>query len=933
MTALKRYWKNIYLLYSILSLLVAAAVFVPYFVTGTSLIWQSDGIAQHFPALVDWRVTLRQLLFDHIWPAQWQWHLGLGADYLQTFSYYTLGDIFTYGVAFVSQDHVLAYYNCSVIVRLFLAGLSFLFVARQFIPRAPHWSLIPATFSYIFFGYTAFAAFEHPFFLNPLIIFPLLIWSLNRLLVTHKTFLFTIIVTWTLWNNFYFAFMMALGALLFWLGYLYATRSWFNWTQHLRLLVATGIGTLMPMVLLLPSLISVLDSARSGKTLANGLTLYPAYYYFGLPGNLIANFATPDFWVTGGFSALAVFAVIYALRHWHEYKTFNWVFILVGVGLLLPAFAGILNGFSSPSNRWLFMISLPVNLMMIHFLQHLRRLTLRDYIWFAIVGVIASLSLFIMSDFSLNSRFSPMIALYAISLLLIWSLQHHPTQPGLKALLIAVVLLNVTFITNRNHTNNTNPATSDMLSERSINKLLHGQRDYLPENTANPSFSRVYIDNQLGNATGIAPTTNLPILSQTNNIESYWSVQNKAVNTMMQRLQIAGSSPNDITSNLDNRNILMNVLGVKTRYQNSSTMTPNSYEQNANVSVNHQTAFTSSDSYPLVYLPKYTVAAKDYGPMTATEKEATLADSVVVPGMRAGQSSAFAKQIVSGVIRTDQTKSGQTSLHYHYKTHASLLPDGIFLMANKQLRGTELHLEISNLRYTPATFGQRQQNALAAYQYSATQNARNMQSSPNIRYNPKAFTWNWTQHHLDTIGTEYAGYKLTANYNDHDVSFSQTGQTNLSFYNPQNAVTLNLGQATDYKNEQFIPLTFSRDGDYSFDVRIVGIPTDKRFSRVARQIQRTAPKLRFKRNQVLTTIRVQSPRMLATTIPYSTGWSANGRHLVKINDGFIGIPLKAGQNHLVLTYQTPGLTIGLWLSLLGGVLSSIALVLKLIKRK
>lgn len=323
------------------------------------------------------------------------------------------------------------------------------------------------------------------------------------------------------------------------------------------------------------------------------------------------------------------------------------------------------------------MISLPVNLMMVHFLRHLRHLTLRDYSWFAIVGVIASLSLFIRSDFSPNSRFSPMIALYAISLLLIWSLQHHPTQPSLKALLIAVVLVNVTFIANRNHTNNTNPAASDMLSDQSINKLLHGQRDYLPNNVANPSFSRVYIDNQLGNATGIAPTTNLLILSQTNNIESYWSVQNKAVNTMMQRLQIAGSSPNDITSNLDNRNILMNVLGVKTRYQNSSTMTPNSYEQNANASVNHQTAVASSDSYPLVYLPKYTVAAKDYGPMTATEKEGTLADSVVVPGMRAGQSSAFAKQIVSGVIRTDQTKSGQTSLHYHYKTHASLLPDGI----------------------------------------------------------------------------------------------------------------------------------------------------------------------------------------------------------------------------------------------------------------
>ncbi|WP_245150449.1 hypothetical protein [Weissella cibaria] len=70
MPTLKRYWKNIYLLYSILFLLITAAIFVPYFAMGTSLIWQSDGIAQHFPALVDWRVTLHQLLFNHIWAAQ-----------------------------------------------------------------------------------------------------------------------------------------------------------------------------------------------------------------------------------------------------------------------------------------------------------------------------------------------------------------------------------------------------------------------------------------------------------------------------------------------------------------------------------------------------------------------------------------------------------------------------------------------------------------------------------------------------------------------------------------------------------------------------------------------------------------------------------------------------------------------------------------------
>ena len=60
------------------------------------------------PALVQWQGDLKNLLFNHEWPNAWQWQVGLGADYLQTFAYYTMGDIFTYGVALVSKAHVLA---------------------------------------------------------------------------------------------------------------------------------------------------------------------------------------------------------------------------------------------------------------------------------------------------------------------------------------------------------------------------------------------------------------------------------------------------------------------------------------------------------------------------------------------------------------------------------------------------------------------------------------------------------------------------------------------------------------------------------------------------------------------------------------------------------------------------------------------------------
>ncbi|HBV56621.1 MAG TPA: hypothetical protein DEB75_00525 [Weissella confusa] len=81
---------------------------------------------------------------------------------------------------------------------------------------------------------------------------------------------------------------------------------------------------------------------------------------------------------------------------------------------------------------------------------------------------------------------------------------------------------------------------------------MANQKNYEP--TSN-KFERSFVDNQLSNATGIAPATNLPILSHVNNVESYWSLQNGAVGNLMTALEVAPSNPNDVTGNLDNRDV------------------------------------------------------------------------------------------------------------------------------------------------------------------------------------------------------------------------------------------------------------------------------------------------------------------------------------------------------------------------------------------
>lgn len=183
------------------------------------------------------------------------------------------------------------------------------------------------------------------------------------------------------------------------------------------------------------------------------------------------------------------------------------------------------------------------------------------------------------------------------------------------------------------------------------------------------------------------------------------------------------------------------------------------------------------------------------------------------------------------------------------------------------------------------------------------------------------------------MGKETGNYIISTAYNDKVNTFTQTGQSNLSFYNPQTTITMNLGQASDINKETFIPLTFNKVGQYDFDVQIKAIPTDNRFNKVAKQIKTTAPSYKTGVNRLTASVTVNKPKILATTIPYSNGWTIKGSHsnLIKLGNGFIGIPLSAGKNNIRLYYHTPGSHIGKISFLLGIIICCLALSINLFK--
>ncbi|WP_419154882.1 YfhO family protein [Weissella minor] len=933
----EKWWPKHLLLYSVAFTIIALILFLPYFITGTSFVLQADGISQHVPALVEWQKDLHHLLSTHTWPEQWNFKLGLGADYYQTFAHYTLGDIFSYGVAFIGAQHVVTYYNVMIIVRLFCSGLAFLVAVRHFLDSERPLINVLASMGYLFTGYTAFSMYSHPFFINPLIIFPLLIVALDNVIASAKPKYvpFTVMVAWTLWNNYYFAFLLALGALIFFSIKTSLNHQWLSIRYWVNLLVPTMIGLLLPMILLLPSLLGMFSSARSNPEFANGLFLYPLNYYLALPGTLMSNIATPNFWLTGGFSIIGLIGVIYVVRRFNHYPVLTWIFIISGIMLLSPIFAAIMNGGSSPSNRWILMLALPVSLASIILLNNLNTLQKKDFYWMTSSLVVASVSLLYSNNFDFNSNYAGMLLIaVAIVATLSWYTQHT----GKLYLISFLAIFNIFVIMVQNTQVQLNPNKSELLSNTNIKKLIDQQTSYLNEtddqkiakatgsatDPVQSNLYRSYIDTQLGSSEAIdpAPATNLALLSPAHNAESYWSYQNGAVSDLFQQLELPNISNNNVTSNFDQRNVLSNTLGIKYWYPNAESQQPDNYKRLPGApSVNQQPITKSDYVYPLAYLNDQVLSEKAFKSLDPTMREAALADRVVADTtIGTQQESKFAQTVMTVPLQRDLSKPVQTKTHITFSPELEDDQTGIYLPENADLDGTEVHLKIENITYKPASFQENADFATANYLNTVQQKAANPQKKPDYHTNAAAYKFNWQRKHLNTLGKSVSGYSLTAKYNGYENTFTQTGRKNLSFYNPKDTITMNLGPATDIEDMNFIGLNFSQPGTYSFDVSVKAIPTDKRFKQVARKAQANAVPLTYKDDQLQGEVNTDRPTILTTSIPYSDGWTSKNQKIIQVNNGFIGLELNSGKQEIDLRYQTPGLKLGYWLSVTGLIL-------------
>lgn len=963
----RRSLKRLYFEYTIVFLFIAACIFGTYWLTGHTFILSKDALNQHLPLMAKYREAVLHFLHHPGQFSYWSWQMGLGTDTFQVYSYYAIGDVFSYlALLFPAAKMTLAYQVISII-RLYCVGLAFTYFGQHF--RFSNNVILAGAVTYMVNAFLLYACVAQPFFTTPFILFPLIIVQIERILQGGSAWPLTGAFTWMLISNYYFAFVLGIGAVLYLvLRVLTHYRTTLNYLTTLaKLAFATFSSILVSAVMLVPELIAVMNSTRTGSEFANGLKVYPLYYYLFLPKQLINGGQWYFmYWTALGIVSIGFLALVYLYSRPKRYPLLSITFILALVMLLIPAVGAFFNGMMSASNRWTLLLYLPLSIAVCILLQNAPQLTHHD-LWtlnWATGGYLVVLIATYYFDNN-DDMFMPVIFLL-LSLMALWMIKlHQPAHPD--QWLLAIIILNAGFNAIYSAFPYKGDFTKNMLSRGEYQAIVANRYGGLDQGLTGKPFYRVSTvsQNQIINSNptpdDLGPNLDNDLTSGLNSIDSYYSLQNKYLGTFNTALQNNQYQANIPIRQADDRSVMNNFFGVKYLFVQSNGKnatkipagyfmdkatppvinydvgqpSPRTVQKGKEPLVPTQTIrYKSKQAFPLMYWQGDYISHHRYQKLSPTAKERALAAGVVVNGSTKGMHPAKLNNQVS-TIKSVLVSNRLNKVNPHHLKYTDSdekyqlqFPELEKKRVADRYKQTELHIEFAKIKYTP--FSMKEQ--IKYDQQHLQEMALNPGSVINQRFNHYKY---WRYHVLN--GSPDISFKLNYTSKFGTASVIQAKQNVLSLFKKVTNATLNIGY---YKNGLPTSLTFqpSKLGTYELNYKVVAEKLDSHYDKQVAAIQRhQLTNLRFSRNQFSGQITTSRPGVLTSSIPYSTGWQVrvNGHpaRTIRTNQAFLGVWLPRGQHHVTFTYQTPGLAMGAKVSLFGLLWLALAVGITIIYKK
>lgn len=913
-------------------LMLYTAVFALLFTVGYStfifgnqrFIYYGDALLQHYPALIyagDYLRALPGHIMNGAIP-MYDFSIGIGDDiFAPLMTHSANADIFNLLFAFIPRENAYTAYVIVFILRLYFSGLTFSYFCYKTFKADKRFILLGA-FIYVFSGWTCHYGLRHTSFLIALMYLPLIIAGFDMVLRNKKPYLFIISVFLLGLASFYFMYMVTLFLIpyaFFRIHHLYGRNStYLKYVAHYGL-ISVGyylIGLMMAAVTLVPLLTAHFSIGRAANILLDNLLLYPVKDYLDMFVSFVAPIPTEGTlsYIWQGMSAITPLLVImlYIIKPYRKH-----LIIAVSVTMLIqavPLSAFVLSGFGYVANRSEFLFNFVYCIVIVLVLSDLykkkeqdteseglsknnQRINLKTIIALSAYSVVLLIAIlvtppdfetsviFIRVAFAFVLAFTMILVIPADNLKLqIITEKHKPLIIGV--LVIFNLMINVSstswFADVGYIDESAGEIFEDYVSVSDYVDDVSFYRQGTPFSFIKWHFNHTHYINSA-------------MLFGYYGVSEYWSLGNKAYADLSFEMENMWQQARWRIHGLDNRTILNELTSVKYIFTSrGKDIVPFGYEFVSDLPA--RKLYENKYALPLGYTYDNSVSIDEYDKLHALDKQDTLMQAVVLPPNYANTAISdleFNKISIPYIVTMKNGVSWENGiLNVKFQQDEIFVPDDSDISqaentdpVNQEQTRAILELDLSNQSECTG-------NCEVYIRFSGLRSA-DIGTTNGIFFVSTNLMQNITDgaffsHYID----EYMG-------RDNHL-------LNIGYYEqPLTSITLEIN-----------------DGMYLLSgLEVFCIPMDDYPESVEALSEDVLENIVIGTNSVTGEIALEKEKILVFSIPFSKGWSAkvNGEsiELLQANTAFMAIPLTSGNYEIELTYVTPGLQIGIILSMTG----------------
>lgn len=904
--------KSPVLIYSGIFLILILLYYLVFFIEDKSIIWKLDGINQHYSILYDFNEIVRVFLKNPMngFP-EWSWSIGYGSDVIGTYSYYVLGDPFSYISLLFPLDKLEIVYEFLICLRLYLAGLAFIVYAKRM--NFSKEASILVSISYAFSGFVLMSAVRHPYFINPLIILPLAFVCIENVIENKKKYLFSIIVAISMISNFYFCYMIAIISII------YAFLRYFEVNKirkvdfkkyFLNLILYFFIGILISGIILAPTLYSIFTSSRIvSDNNQSTILLYPISYYINLIYSSVSSGSYP-FWTMLTSPILTFIFLPLFFRFRKEHSTYFYMTIIFFFMTLIPIFGSIMNGLSSISNRWTLVFTFVSSVIICVGFDNLKRIRKKDILWMFYIllffGIFAVMKMEVkmIKNEMFPSLFLGAMTIGAILYYLKVEVKNNIIKNSRSFFMVILILLSINIAFNnyyRYSPKGQNYINEFMGKNKALNyyeNSFNGSEKYIKE--IDQSFYRISKTDNVSRGN----TRNNSLILNYNGIDSYLSINNGYLSEFSRTLNNRSFTPNSPIINFDNRYIVSNIMGVK-YYIGKKNKDPHLDTSIKKIKdVKNFSIYEKNDVIPFGYVYSSVLSEDKFDELNGLEKEESL---VYTASVDDNYVESNVKSINTNIKNISFDTNGSTAKVTKDKIIVTKANQKVVLnIKDEKIPSGELYVNIDGLKYAQLSNDNKDKKSTSLKDIIM----------PFIRT------------------SKGDGFTVSASYKDVSKSFVQPDSLDASGYFNMDATLINLGYYDEKINDNKpIVLQFKKPGEYSFEsLEILNLPIREYEDEFSKLKENPMNIDSISNDKVLGSINSSVDGVITFQIPYSKGWKlkidGKSAETFAVNKAFLGAKLNAGNHKIELIYETPFLNIGMICSAVGIVILILLLIME-----